>query len=102
MATQSIKTDSLIQLYLSEHFNIQVNGQKRDLEYLGSETENLDRVVAYLTIEKVTDIQTLTFFNEVFQELFEDQINMLHLDINGKKKSTFFSNKNREEEMKFK
>ena len=98
---QSVSADSLMKLYLFKHFTIQVNEEEVPLRYMGSETENQDRVVCYLTITDIEKIQSIFFFNELFQELFEDQINMLHLEIAGKKQSTFFTFKKREETFEF-
>ncbi len=98
---QLLQADSLIQLYLKKHFSISINSQENELEYLGNETENTDRIVCYMTITDIEKIETITFFNELFQELFDDQINMVHLEVGEKKQSTFFTNKKREEVISF-
>lgn len=80
--------DDYIERYLKTKLLIRLDGEIREYNFLGKRYDN-DVVICYLEIPQVNqpDLQTLEVQNEVLTEMFEDQQNLVHLNIRGKKKS---------------
>ena len=57
-----------------------------DLKYVGAEIED-DVMWAYLEIEKVKKLKTITIWNSVLTESFDDQENLIHFRAFDKVKS---------------
>ncbi len=80
--------DGFIEKYLKTKLLVRLNGEIRAYNFLGKRYDN-DVVICYLEIPEVhlAEMQTLEIQNEVLTEMFEDQQNLVHLNIMGKKKS---------------
>ena len=78
--------DTYIKKYLKKKLTIKVNGELRELTYLGKEYED-DYVVCYIEITEVSSIQTVEIENTLLMDAFSEQKNMVHTNILGKKKS---------------
>lgn len=75
-----------IESYLKEHFSLTVNGKKAEYNYLGKEAQ-LDATWCYLEVEKVSNVRKLEVENSIMLHEFDDQTNLVNLNIKGKKKS---------------
>ena len=80
------EANELIESYLKAHFKLTVNGKPTDFNYLGKEAE-LDATWCFLEVNDVKKVQTIEVQNTVLLEAFDDQTNMINLNINGRKKS---------------
>ena len=85
---ESATADDYIEKYLKTKLLIRLDGELRMYKYLGKRYDN-DVIVCYLEIANVNrpDLKTLEVQNEVLTEMFEDQQNLIHLNVRGKKKS---------------
>ena len=85
---ESSTADAYIEKYLKAKLLIKLDGELRQYEFLGKRYDN-DVLICYLEIAEVNrpDLQTLEVQNEVLTEMFEDQQNLVHLRVRGKKKS---------------
>ncbi|MBL4587566.1 MAG: hypothetical protein JKX84_11015 [Flavobacteriales bacterium] len=72
--------------YLKKHLHLTVNGKPTDFKYLGKEAQ-LDATWCYLEVKDVASIQKLQIHNTLMLSVFENQTNMVNLNINGRKKS---------------
>ena len=90
MATpkESELTDQYIEKYLKTKLLIELNEEKREYNFLGKRFDN-DVVICYLEIPEVAlpNLESVRVQNEVLTDLFEEQQNLVHLKIKGKKKS---------------
>lgn len=75
-----------IAVYLKKHLAFSVNGKPVEYKYLGKEAQ-LDATWCYLEIEKVGNLRKLEVDNSIMLLEFEDQVNMVNLNIKGRKKS---------------
>ena len=75
-----------LESYLRKHLSFTVNGKETTFKYLGKEAQ-LDATWCYLEIEKVGNIKQMEVQNTVMLSVFEDQTNLINLNINGRKKS---------------
>jgi hypothetical protein len=78
----------LIEKYLAAKLLVKINGQERQLNYLGREYKD-DLVVCYLEIPGVNraELRSIEVENNVLMEIFEEQQNVLHIKIDAQKKS---------------
>jgi hypothetical protein len=75
-----------IEGYLRQHISLSVNGKPVEYKYLGKEAQ-LDATWCYLEVEKVGNVKKLEVENSIMLAEFEDQTNLVNLNIKGRKKS---------------
>lgn len=78
--------ESSIAKYFSKKLKIQLNGEDVTLNYLGKEYDN-DIVKCYVEIENTNKIKSVSVTNKLLFDLFEEQQNIVHLRLKGKRKS---------------
>ena len=85
---ESETADTYIEKYLRSKLLIRIDGKQVDYKFLGKKYDN-DVMVCYLEVPKIklSKIKTIELQNEVLTDLFEEQQNVLHFKMNGKKKS---------------
>lgn len=71
--------------YLKEKFAIKVNGQPKEIIFLGKEVED-NVLICYLTIKDVEKVTSLEIKDTILMELY-DQQHIFHTNILGDKKS---------------
>lgn len=80
------EANELIAAYLKQLLLLKVNGKQVAFDYLGKEAET-DATWCYVEVKNVAKVQTLEVQNTLLIEAFDDQTNMVNLNINGRKKS---------------
>ncbi len=83
------KADLYISRYLARHVEIAINGQRVSAAFLGKEMES-DAIWCFMEVERVPVLETMTMTNTLLLETFEDQVNLVHVNANGQKKSLVF------------
>lgn len=78
--------DILIKKYLDTHLQIEVNGKRIKATYIGFEIDQ-EATNVYLEIENITAIKTIRLTNSLLYDLFDDQMNILHVENKGIRKS---------------
>lgn len=73
----SAKADSLIQLYIKEHFSMTQHGKPVDMHFLGYEREE-NAVWCYQEAKGFAKAPSLEIFNNILTETFDDQVNLVH------------------------
>ena len=84
--------DDLILQHLQKHLKVKANG--KELKYdIKSKESNFPSVTCYLELQKLPkELHTLEIENTLLLELFEDQKNMVHIRIPGKKQGSMILN----------
>lgn len=72
------KADSLLKLYLLDHFSLKVNGEHIELEFLGKESE-ADAIWCYLESDQVSEPMEYMVYNSILTHTFEDQVNIVQV-----------------------
>ena len=85
------QTDLYINTYLNKKFNIEVNKKEKEVIYLGKEYEE-DVIWMYLEVQNVNKIKTIKVRNTLLTEVFDDQRNIINVNINNKKAGEILSN----------
>ncbi len=70
--------DELVKKYLNTHLQFVVNGKVVSANYIGFEKDD-EATSAYLEIENVNALQKLTLNNSVLYDIFDDQMNIMHV-----------------------
>jgi hypothetical protein len=79
--------DSFVKKYLLSHLSIQVNGKPVSFSYLGFEHEG-EAVYGYIEAGGITAVSKVEITTNIMYDLFDDQMNIFHVTVNGKRKST--------------
>jgi hypothetical protein len=79
--------DKLISDFVRKHLALKTDDKQVQLNYLGYERDK-DAVYSYFEVTGVSSIKKITAVNQLMYELFTDQINLLHITVGGKRKST--------------
>ncbi len=67
---------------------LSTDGKDRTFVFLGKKYDN-DLIICYLEIEDIdlSTLKTIEIENDILTDMFEEQQNIVHFGINGKKKS---------------
>jgi hypothetical protein len=79
--------DSVVKKYIISHLSISVDGKPGNLTYLGFEKDN-EAVYSYVQIENVASVKKVELINKLMHDMFTDQVNIMHVVVNGNRKST--------------
>lgn len=94
------ESDKLIEAYFKEKLKFSINKKEQTLVFLAKEYED-DVLICYHRMPFSGKIKSITIYNSILTELFSEQQNLLHTNINSNKKSFLFTNTNLKEEHKF-
>jgi hypothetical protein len=79
--------DSVVKKYIFSHLSVAVDGKPGNLSYLGFE-KDAEAVYSYVQIENVASVKKVEVINKLMHDMFTDQVNIVHVIINGNRKST--------------
>jgi hypothetical protein len=82
------QADAYIERYFNAKFSVWINGDKKDYTFLGKRYDN-DLIVCYLEVTGLpgSELKSVGIQNEILTDIFEEQKNLVHLKVLGKKKS---------------
>ncbi len=85
---ESKLANEYIEKYLKTKFILQIDGKNKIYDFLGKKYD-ADIVICYMEVPKVglPKIKSIQIQNEVLTDIFDEQQNVVHYKINGKKKS---------------
>jgi hypothetical protein len=75
-----------IKEYLNQRVQANVNNKTAEVVFLGAEVEN-DVLICYLKIDFSEKITTFELYNNLLTEIYADQQNLIHTNINNTKRS---------------
>ena len=81
------KMDSLVKKYIQSHLQIRADDKIVSLNYLGFEKES-EAIYAYVEGMNVPKVKKLYVTNSIMHDMFTDQTNILHIIVDGDRKST--------------
>lgn len=83
---QKAQNEALITDYVLKHLTIAADGKATRLSFVGFEKDK-ESVYCYFEVANVPHIKKLNLTNSLLQDLNEEQINILHVIVNGGRKS---------------
>lgn len=94
------EAEELIKAYLKEKIKISINKKPQEIEFLARELEG-DVLILYTKIAISKKINTFEIYNSLLTEVYSDQQNIVHTNINGNKKSLLMTNTSSKEKIDF-
>lgn len=83
--------DKLVMDYVLKHFTIYLDGKPIAMKYLGY--EHIDEgIFSYYEAENVAAPKTVSVFNTLLYSYHEQQMGLMHITVNGTRKSTKLNN----------
>lgn len=79
--------DKLIPAYIKNHLTISIDGKPASLSYLGFEIDK-ESAYCYLQVENISSLKKIDVSNSLLHDLTPEQINIMHITVNGKRQST--------------
>lgn len=79
--------DTLVKKYLFSHLSIKANGKPVSFSYIGFEDDK-EAAYGYIEVENVSSVAKLDIATNMMYDMFEDQVNIMHVIVNGNRKST--------------
>ena len=92
--------DQILQEYLLEKFRVSVNDKKSVYNYIGHEIEG-DAVFCYMEISKVKKLKSVEVYNATLTDLYEDQTNLVHIEVAGEIRSMRLSRADTEDRLEY-
>lgn len=77
-----------LEKYIRTKFLVEINGKTVNYNFIGKKYDS-DMVICYLEVTDVPlkSLKQIGIVNEVLTDIYDDQQNVVHFNINGKKKS---------------
>jgi len=82
-----VQNNKLINDYVLKHLSINIDSKPGALKFVGFEKEN-ESIYCYYEVLNVPRIQKITINNTILQDYKQEQINIMHVIVNGNRKST--------------
>lgn len=73
--------------YINSHLRLTVNGQVMPAEFIGYEKEG-GALWSFLQVNNAAPVSRLAVKNDLLYEMFSTQIGIIHVTVDGKRKST--------------
>ena len=95
------EANTLIANYLSAKLKFKINNKTQTIQFLTKEQED-NIVICYLKIPFKDNIKDLEITNTVLSDIFKEQQNLVHLNLNSNKKTLLFTNTETNQKLKYK
>lgn len=82
--------DKIIPDYIAKHFALAVDGKPVKLNYVGYEKEK-ESVYCYFELTNTPTVKRIDLTSNLLYELTQEQINIIHITVNGKRQSSKLS-----------
>lgn len=84
-------SDKAIAAYISKHLQIKLDDQLLTLQFVGAENE-AEATWSYFQAENISAVKKIDITDTMLYESYEAQINIIHVSVNGMRKSTKLGN----------
>lgn len=85
------KLSSEIDAYIKNHLQLKINARAKDFVFTNCEKED-NAILVYYTINNMNEIQRFEVTDTIFYELYDNQIQMVYITVNGNRKSNRITN----------
>jgi len=102
LSAASMKTsmDTLVKKYLNTHLQIKADGRAVPIHYLGFEKED-EAANAFFEADNISTVKKVEITNSILHDLYDDQMNIIHVVVGGNRKSTKLDYPNKEASFSF-
>jgi hypothetical protein len=81
------QNNRLMNDYMTKHISFNINAKPLNFKFLGFEKDK-ESIYCYLEVLNVPAIKKLSVTNSILQDFKKEQINIIHVLVNGKREST--------------
>jgi hypothetical protein len=92
--------DTLVKKYLSTHLAIKADGRPVSFHYLGFENES-EAAYGYIEVENIATVKRIDVSTTIMHDMFDDQVNIIHTIVGGKRISNKLEYPNKETSFSF-
>jgi len=85
-ASMKKEMDTLVKKYISSHLLLKTEGKAVSLTYIGFENDK-EAMNVYAQVDNVNTVKKIEAVNSIFHDIFDDQINIMHVVVGGNRKS---------------
>ena len=85
--TDKTLMESLVNQYIQQHLKIKIDGILKPMEFLGYE-QNEDAIQSFFEINDVAALKKIDVQDDILYEYKSEQISIIHVVVNGNRKST--------------
>lgn len=89
-AKDPAKANKMVAAYLQQHLVLKVNGKPVQFDFVGYEKER-EAVWSFVQVNNIATVSKLEINNSLLYDAYEQQINIMHVTVNGERKSTKLS-----------
>lgn len=82
-----VAMNNLVSDYVKKHLLIKVDGKLAALQFIGYEQDE-EGIISYFQANNIITVKLIQITNNILFEYKQEQMNIMHLNINGKKEST--------------
>lgn len=79
--------DRLVNDYVQKHFKVSADDRPLNLKYLGYEQQE-EGIYSYFEVENVSSVKNMVIINDLLYEYKPEQMGLLHITVNGTRRST--------------
>ena len=73
--------------YIRSHLQITIDGKPVQMSFVGYEKEDVV-VYSFLQVDNISSVKKVTIVNSLMHDMFDDQVEIIHMIVNGNRKST--------------
>ncbi len=92
--------DKLVNDYIQNHFSLKIDGKPVTLKFLGYE-EIEEGIYSYFEADHIQEVHTVSIFNNLLYEYQQQQMGIMHVIIDGHRKSTKLNNPDSSTDLRF-
>lgn len=79
--------DKYIPAYINKHLSVSIDGKPATLSYIGFEKDK-ESAYCYFQVENISSLKKINIHNSILHDFTPEQINIIHVTVNGKRQST--------------
>ena len=89
LSSAGMKTqmDTLVKKYIKNRLQIKADDKTTVMQYVGFEKED-QAIYAYFEIDNIAAVKKVDVTDTILHDLYDDQISIIHVIVNGNRKST--------------
>jgi hypothetical protein len=79
--------------YIQKHFSVTIGGKKVNLQFLGFEIQE-EGVISFFEVKNIAKVENIELVNNLLYEFNAQQMGIIHIMVNGIRKSSRLDNPN--------
>jgi hypothetical protein len=86
--------------YIQKHLSLNTNGKKTALQFLGFEQQE-EGIISYFQASNIASVKKISVLNDLLYDYNTQQMGIIHVTVNGNRKSTRLDNPNANADFEF-